>query len=280
MSIPMSISEAFILGLVQGLTEFLPVSSSAHLVFVQHLLGFKEPLLFFDIVLHLGTLVSLFIYFSADLAHLIRDSFDAVFFLLRRKRTEEIFELAPYSRWALGLLIASFPTGVIGFLFKDWFESLFGSLGAVGWALVGTSVILGLTFYFEKGKKGIKKTGWVDFLFIGALQGVAIIPGISRSGTTIAAGLFRGLDRETAFRFSFLLAIPAILGAALLELKKGFLLAKGDLFPLGVGFLTALVFGYIAISLLSKLVRKGRLHFFALYTLLLAFLVLFSSGRL
>lgn len=276
----MSLFHALLLGLVQGLTEFLPISSSAHLVFVQSLLGFKESMIFFDIVLHLGTLVSLFIYFAADLAHLVRDSIYALFFLTRRKQGKEIDELAPHARWALGILIASFPTAVIGFLFKDWFEGLFGSLGAVGLALLGTSAILGLSFYFEKGEKRIEKANWLDFLTIGALQGVAIIPGISRSGTTITAGLFRGLERETAFRFSFLLAIPAILGAALLELKKGFLIPKEDWPALALGFLTAALSGYFALVWLARVTRQGKLHWFAIYTLLLGFAILLISQRI
>lgn len=265
--------------MVQGLTEFLPVSSSAHLVFVQHLLGFSEPLLFFDIVLHLGTLVALFIYFAADLAHLIRDSIYGFFFFLRRKSLQEIFETVPYSKWAFGILVASIPTGLAGFLFKDWFEGLFGSLRAVGFALFGTTLILWTT-RFKTGEKTIEKTGILDYLVIGALQGVAITPGISRSGSTIAAAIFRGFERETAFRFSFLLAIPAILGAALLEMKKGFLIPQGEWPALGVGFLTAAVFGYLSLRVVAAVVRKGKLHHFAFYTLALGLLILFISHRI
>ena len=273
----MTILKAVILGLVQGLTEFLPVSSSAHLVFVQHLLGFTEPLLFFDVLLHVGTLIALFVYFAGDLAHLLRDSGYAFFYLLRRKPLREIFEIAPHSRWAFGILLASIPTGLMGFFFKDWFESLFGSLTAVGIALLGTTLILWFTRRFQAGEKGIEKCGPWDFLVIGTIQGVAIIPGISRSGSTIAAGLFRGLDRETAFRFSFLLAIPAILGAAFLELKDGLTLPQGEWLSYGLGFLTAAISGYASIALLASIVRKGTLHRFAFYTLAFACWVLFSA---
>lgn len=273
----MTILEALILGIVQGLTEFLPVSSSAHLVLVQHLLGFKEPMVFFDVVLHLGTLAALFVYFGADIAHLLRDSIYGIFYLVRRRPMTQIAEIAPHSRWALGILIASLPTGFMGIVFKDWFESLFGSLQAVGVALFGTSAILWLTRYFQKNERGIEKLKYADFFFIGFFQGVAIIPGISRSGSTLAASLFRGFKREEAFRFSFLLAIPAILGAGLVELKEGLSAGQESWASLGVGFLAAALFGYFSIFLVSRLVRQGKLHRFTFYTLPLGILTLFLS---
>ena len=276
----MTIFQAFILGLVQGLTEFLPVSSSAHLVFVQHLLGMRESMLFFDVVVHAGTLVSLFIYFAGDIAHLLRDSVYGIFFLLRRKSIRQITEIAPASYWALGILVTSVPTGLLGFLFKKQFEALFGSLHAVGFALFGTSILLWLTRRFQEGEKPVEKASPLDFLTIGILQGVAIIPGISRSGSTIAAALFRGIKREEAFRFSFLLAIPAILGAAVLELKEGFTLTSDQWVPVAVGLVTAAVFGYLSLAFLSSVVRQGKLHLFAFYTLALGCTILLLSYRL
>lgn len=275
----MTLLEALLLGLIQGLTEFLPVSSSAHLVFFQHLLGFKDSLLFFDVLVHLGTLCALFVYFAGDLIRLLRDSVNAIFFLFRRKSWKEIFETAPHARWALGLVIASLPTGLAGFLFKDWFESLFGSLRAVGLALFGTTLLLWLTRFFQKGEKEIEKCSPFDYLAIGFFQGIAIIPGVSRSGATIAAALFRGLERETAFRFSFLLAIPAILGAGLLELRHGFELAPSEWLPYSIGFVASAVSGYLSLLFLASVLRKGKLHWFALYTLLFGLLVLFFSAR-
>lgn len=276
----MSVVEAFILGVTQGLTEFLPVSSSAHLVFVQHLLGFKEPMLFFDVTVHLGTLLSLILYFSKEVACLLRDSIYGIFFLLRRKPMKEIAELAPFGSWALALLVASIPTGLMGVWFKDWFESLFGSLQAVGLALFGTSVILWLTMPFQKGEKRVENTRLLDLLTIGIFQGVAIIPGISRSGATISAALFRGLKREDAFRFSFLLAIPAILGAALLELKEGIASWPWGWPVLAAGFLSSALLGYFSLHFLARVTQKGKLHLFGIYTFLFAILVLAVSSRL
>ena len=273
----MTLLEAIWLGLIQGVTEFLPVSSSAHLVFFQHLFGLREPLIFFDVVLHLGTLLSLVIYFAADLASLVRDSVYGIFYLFQRKSKEVISELAPGAPWALGIIIASVPTALIGYFFKDWFESLFGSLPAVGVALLITSALLWATRFLSKGEKEIERVKAVDFLIIGILQGIAIVPGISRSGSTLAAGLFRGLKKEDAFRFAFLLAIPAILGAGWLELHHAGLENQVSLPALITGFLMAASSGFLAISVLARVVRNGRIHQFAYYTLPLGVLILILS---
>lgn len=266
----MSLLQALLLGVVQGLTEFLPVSSSAHLVFVQHLLGFTQPLLFFDVVLHLGTLLALFIYFAGDIAYLLRDSVYGIFFLIRRKPLKEIAEIAPHSKWALGILVASLPTGLMGVFFKERFETLFGSLRAVGFLLLGTTALLWLTRAFQKGERSFESSRWRDFLVIGLFQGVAIAPGISRSGATIAAALFLGLKREEAFKFSFLLSIPAILGAGLIEYREGFSVWEWGWPALAAGFFAAALLGYLSLHFLSRVTRQGKLHYFAIYTFLLS----------
>lgn len=273
----MTIFQALLLGLVQGLTEFLPVSSSAHLVFIQHLMGFREPLLFFDIMVHWGTLAALFIYFAADIAHLLRDSVYGVGYLFHHKPMQDISEIAPHSRWALGILVASLPTGLMGIFLKDWFEQLFGSLQVVGFALGGTSLLLWLTRFFQKNERGMEKSRYLDYLVIGLFQGLAITPGISRSGATIAAALFLGFKREEAFRFSFLLSIPAILGAGLWELREGLAHWNSGWLVLGAGFLTAALFGYVSLHFLRRIIEKGKLHLFAVYTLLFGCLVVFAS---
>lgn len=273
----MSFFQAFLLGFVQGLTEFLPVSSSAHLIFFQHLLGFKESLLAFDIVLHLGTLTAVLIYFAKDLVPMVRDSSYGIFCLLRRRSWTETFEAAPYFRWFLGILTASLPTGLMGILFGDWFEVLFGSLELTGVMLLLNSILLRLTLYFQKGRKGIEEMRVTDFVIIGVFQGIAIIPGISRSGATIASGLFLGMERETAFRFSFLIAIPAILGAGIFELRHWE--AFGTLSPLdfGIGFLVSAVAGFLALFILRRMIKRGKLQIFSLYTFLLGVLILLLS---
>ncbi len=270
-----SFGQAFILGLVQGLTEYLPISSSAHLVLVQYFLGLHDKMLFFDIVLHLGTLVALFVYFAADIAHIIRDSIYGFFFLLQRKPVAKIKDSAPSSYWAFGVIAASVPTALIGFLFKHQLEAMFGSIKTLGYELLITTVILWLTRRFQEGKKSVQEAGILDFLLIGTLQGVAIVPGISRSGVTIAAGLFLGLKREEAFRFSFLLAIPAILGAAVLEFKEGLSILTSQWPVYGVGFIAAAVSGFASIAVLSVIIRREKFHLFAWYTLAMSALVFF-----
>lgn len=260
----MTTLQAFLLGIVQGLTEFLPVSSSAHLVVVQHLFGFKEPLVAFDVALHFGTLAALFVYFRRDLVQLVKN----------------IFVPGPATRLAFGIVIASIPTAFIGFTFKDWFETLFGSLQAVGFALLGTSALLWMTRKREAGRREIGHGKVLDFLLIGSMQGFAIIPGISRSGATLVTGLLRGFKREDAFRFSFLLSIPAVLGAGILELRDGPLVNEMSRATLAAGFLAAAITGFLALGFLERIVKKGKLHRFAGYTLTLGLLVLAVSRRL
>lgn len=275
----MSLLQSFILGAVQGLTEFLPVSSSAHLVLVQHLLGFRKELIFYDVVLHFGTLAALFVYFAADIAHLIRDSIYGISFIYHRKPLNHIAEAAPHSRWALGILVATIPTALTGIIFKDEFESMFGSLANAGWTLLITTVLLWLTRYFQKDEKGIGRATYLDFILIGLIQGVSIIPGISRSGATIATALFLGFKREEAFRFSFLLAIPAILGAGVVELKDGIVGWQWGWPILVIGFAAAGILGYLSLYWLARVTRSGKIHWFAVYTLFIGILILALSSR-
>ncbi len=274
-----SFGQAFILGLVQGLTEYLPISSSAHLVFVQHFLGLSDKMLFFDIVLHLGTLLALFVYFASDIAHMLRDSIYGFFFLFQKKSVAKIKESAPFAYPAFGVIVASIPTAVIGFLFKDQFEAMFGSIKTLGYELLATTILVGLTRYFQEGKKMIGEASILDFLIIGILQGVAIIPGVSRSGSTIAAALFLGLKREEAFRFSFLLVIPAILGAALLEVKHGVSISSGELPAYVIGFIASAVAGFGSIVFLAAIMRQEKFHRFAYYTLVFSLIVFFLNAK-
>jgi undecaprenyl-diphosphatase len=293
--------KVIILGLVQGLTEFLPVSSSGHLVIGQHLLGFYRPdlmaaakglidawplshvsgllgglglmglgesELMLDVALHVGTLA-------------------AVVFFLRRELWRIIVQL-PYLPLLLGparvrrsdlklavlVVVGTIPTGLIGILFKNALEAAFTSVIAVGFALIFTGWLLGLTAFIGRATRGVAGFGIGRALLIGLAQGLAIAPGVSRSGTTIAVGLFAGLERPLAARFSFLLSIPAILGALALHLMEG---VSGSVSPglmvLGAG--VAAVVGYLALALLVWLVGRGKLWYFAPYCLILGLIVLF-----
>jgi undecaprenyl-diphosphatase len=249
-----SFFEAILLGILQGATEFLPVSSSGHLVLAQHLLGdFEQPGVLFDVLLHLGTMIAVALYFWRDLAGLISS-------LWRRDET------AVQQRFMVGLLIAgSVPTAVIGLLFKDFFIGLFERPVIVCVMLLVTGSLLWLAERLGNREQSRNEMTFVDAIIVGTVQGCAIIPGISRSGSTIAALLMRGVDGETAARFSFLLALPAVLGAALLSLKDLDAAAGGSVAPYFAGTLAALLIGLLCIHLLMGVIRRRRLHWFALY---------------
>jgi len=248
----MTLANAAILGLVQGLTEFLPVSSSGHLVIAQHLLHFAEPNLAFDVVLHLGTLLAVFVYFRRDLLEILSALFG--------KGDPK------WRRVALLILLGTVPTGVIGVLFKDLFERLFASPSVVALMLAVTGLLLFTADRVTKAARPLAGIGVLDALLIGLIQGVSIIPGISRSGSTIAMGLFRKIEADSAARFSFLLSIPAILGAVVLEGKEILghgLSGSGSAFF--VGFVTAAVSGWLAIRILMAALKRKGLTVFALY---------------
>lgn len=250
----MSIPQAILLGIIQGMTEFLPISSSGHLVFFQSLFGLKEPQLFFDIMLHFGTLLAVIIYFRRDISIILHGIASSVTERKRNGDGKKLFFL---------IVIASIPTGLIGLLFKDWFESLFSKPNIVGGMLLMTGSILWLTRWIKREGRFIEKMRWVDAILIGLAQGAAIIPGISRSGATISMGLFCGLNRELAGRFSFLLSIPAILGATLLEFQKVDLLP--DLQIVLIGTITAFGAGFLSLSFLMKIIQKGKMFHFSYY---------------
>lgn len=255
--------EALILGVVQGATEYLPVSSSGHLVIFQHLFGLEEPALLFDIVLHVATLLAVLWYYRRDLGELIRQSSAALRGLIRGDSWSEVQAAYPAFRLGWLILLGTVPTALIGVILQDTFESIFASVGTVGYMLWITGVILLIAHFSPKGNRGIGEMKPSEALLIGFVQGLAIAPGISRSGATIAVALILGIEKETAARYSFLLSVPSIIGA--LILKSG---DAGNSFSLGVaavGFISALVTGYFCLALLVQLVKRGKLVWFAPY---------------
>ncbi|MEZ4483862.1 MAG: undecaprenyl-diphosphate phosphatase [Syntrophotaleaceae bacterium] len=262
----MSLLDAVLLGLLQGVTEFLPVSSSGHLAVAQHFLpGFSQPGVLFDVLLHVATMGAVILYFRRDCALLVTAPF-------RRDQ-----ESALYRRLLFLLALGSVPTAVIGLLFKDFFIGLFHNLTVVASMLLVTGTLLFLSERLRCGKRKEEKLTWSDALLVGTVQGGAIIPGISRSGSTIAALLLKGVDGETAARFSFLLALPAIFGAALLSLGDMTAVAGAELSAYVAGMVTAFVAGLLSIHLLLAVVRRRRLFAFALYCWLAGGLFLFLS---
>jgi undecaprenyl-diphosphatase len=256
-----AIWQAVVLGITQGLTEFLPVSSSGHLVIVQSLMAVPEGIaISFDIVVHLGTLLAVLLYFRQDLCQLLQGIF---------KRDPAALRL--FGALALGTV----PAVIIGFLLKDFFEQVFAQPVWIGGALLINGVMLLAVSRFA-GTRELDGVRSLDALWIGLGQAVAILPGISRSGSTIAVGLLRGLSREAAARFSFLLAIPVILGAGLLELKG---LLNGGYQAIGasafwIGFFSAALSGYFIIHLFLSFLRRGSLRPFGIYCLVLGVVAL------
>ena len=257
--------QAVILGIIQGLTEFLPVSSSGHLVIFQHLFGLKEPELFFDICVHLGTLVAVIIFFRKEIEAIIISISRFVKLYFKKKVSfVYIFEDVD-TKLAFLIVVGTIPTAILGLLFHKVADLLFSSVVIVGFMLLLTGALLFSTRWVKNVGESITHFSIKDALIIGLVQGIAIMPGISRSGSTIAIGLFLGLNRETAARYSFLLSIPAILGAAMLSLMD---VSTYSAFPLTVSFIgafTSCIVGYSALRLLVYIVKQGRLHIFAPY---------------
>ena len=247
--------ETILLGIIQGLTEFLPVSSSGHLVIFEHLLGLKEPEILLDASLHLGTLLAVCLFFGSDLKKMI----ESLWRLVVPEDGKRVVD--SHANLAFMVVIGSIPTAVIGLVFKNPLESLFGSLGTVAITLMITGVIVSLTRFIprEYGKR-TRIPLWMA-LAIGTAQGFAIVPGISRSGSTIVCALLLGLNREDAGRFSFLLSIPAIIGAVLLHLDSD-AIARVGIMPLLVGFTASGLVGFFALKLLMGMVRKGHFYYY------------------
>lgn len=231
------------LGIVQGLTEFLPVSSSGHLVILGKLLGLSGQELAVPVVLHLGTLCALCLFFFRDILNLLRDV-----------------------KWLVLIAVASIITGTIGVLGREFFEGLFSSPKLAAAALIVTGLILFKARLFINARRNILDI--VDAVVLGLAQGAAIVPGISRSGITISALLFRRIDKELAFKFSFLAAIPAILGALFLEAKKVEFALAGNSSGLLAGFIASFISGIIALRLLRSALRKAQLHYFGIYCII------------
>jgi undecaprenyl-diphosphatase len=271
----LSIIEALILGLTQGLTEFLPVSSSGHLVLVPEYFNLSQPTLGFDIVLHLATLLAVIGYFFRDVQKMVI----ALFAPARMSAPEAKF----WRRLFLWLVIGSVPAAIAGFGFDRFFEGLLDSTIAVGIFLVVTSLLLfGSDFVLDRSVRAPAQLGKmraVDALIIGCFQALAIAPGLSRSGSTVSAGLFLGFDRPTAARFSFLLSIPAILGAFAASLGGvGGSFAGASAWAYLVGAATAALSGFFAIFLLMRFVKNHRFRTFAIYTAILGIFTIIVSA--
>lgn len=237
------------LGIIQGLTEFLPVSSSGHLVLLQHILNIQEQQLLNIIVLHLATATALMVFFISDIIKVMKDL-----------------------RLILSILVVTIITGLIAITGKDYFESLFSSVNVVAFSLFVTGIILLYTKGFLKYTRSIKDINIKDALILGLTQALAITPGISRSGITISSLLFRKIDKDSAFKFSFLASIPAVFGAFILE-ARGLKLDFSSISPnLLVGFGSAFISGLVSLYILKTVLKRAKFFYFGYYCILIAVL--------
>jgi len=267
----LNLIQSILLGFVQGLTEFLPVSSSGHLVITSNILGLKADLAFYTAI-HFATLLAILVYFFKDIVQLVKSFFSGIF------RFKQAYN-EPYFRLSIFIIIGTIPTGIIALLFKDWFEGLFSSMLYVGIFLIISGGLLFLAERFSVPRKSEKDMTILDSIIIGIFQGIAIAPGISRSGSTVSASLFRGLNRTLAARFSFLLAIPAITGAFILELKDITELSLNGvgLISILAGMIAAFISGLLAIQIFIDLIRRKKISFFAYYLFIVGAVVIFFS---
>ena len=258
----MGIFEAFVLGVVQGLGEFLPVSSSAHLVLVPWLMGWDDPGLGFDVALHWGTLLAVLVYFRRDVMQLAGG-----FVRSMSSRTRD-FKNDLQQRLVWLLVVASVPGAIIGKLLQEKAETVFRNPALVASTLGVFGLVLLVADRLGRKQKSLAVIEWWQALAIGCSQALAIIPGVSRSGSTIAAGLGLGFQRADAARFSFLMSIPIIFGAGLVKARH---FGEGiGLIPLGVGFVAAAVFGFLSIDCLMRYVGRRSFGIFAWYRLAVA----------
>lgn len=260
----MSLLSSIILGLIQGVAEFLPISSSGHLAIAEHLLGMTglEIPEFFDVLLHLGTLIAVFAAYWDDIRNMVVEFFCGVRDLAHRTTPTPV---PPARRLILLIIVGTLPLLVV-LPIKDLVEGLADNMYFVGGALIVTGFLLFASDRVKKGRKTEKNATLVDILLVGAAQAIATCPGISRSGTTITAGCFVGFDRKFAVRFSFLLSIPAILGANVLSIKDALATVVWSEVPVYlVGVAVAAAVGYACIRLLKMIAGKGKFGFFAYY---------------
>lgn len=249
--------DAIILGAIQGATEFLPVSSKTHLIIGQKLLGIDEQSIFLEVALHIGTFLAVLIYYRKDLVQLLSGFFQYIAGKDREYNRENF-------RMCLYIIIASIPAAVVGLLFKDWIEGWFDSTYLGGYLLLVTATVLLLTHYVKTSRRPLTMS---NTFIVGVAQTMALLPGISRSGSTISTALYQGIDPKQAARFSFLLSLPAVAGAILLKALDLMKTPNAitDLPAFGVGIAVSFIVGLASIYWLLNLLVGGKFHLFGIY---------------
>ena len=274
----MNIGHTIFLGIIQGLTEFLPISSSGHLVIFQHLVGLKDPELLLDISLHIGTLLAICIFFWSDIRAMVTECRAYLVDLLRQTKPAGLplkgmnvqrdeTQQFPHASLAFWVLLGVIPTALTGIAFRQLFQQMFGSTLVVGIMLMVTGTILGVSRLIPDQAMKRRSIGLATALAVGLAQGAAITPGISRSGITIVCGLVCGLDRELAGRFSFLISIPAITGALVMQFDMTKIGELGYA-ALMAGVVISFFTGLIALKITMNYLKRGKLHYFLPYCFL------------
>lgn len=271
----MSYVQAIILGLIQGLAEFLPISSSGHLALLQNFFSISaENVLPFTVLLHMGTLVSVFIIYWRDIVELIIELFATIKDLCTGKGLR--INSSPTRRLGFMIIVATIPTAIIGVLFEDYFESLYTSLAGIAFGLIFTGIILLIAERMGRGDRDIMKMKFRNAVFVGIMQGIAICPGVSRSGSTLFGSLLSGLERKLAVKYAFLISIPSILGSVVMEAPDAF--AQGVdaslAGPVIAGVIVSALSGIFAIKAMIRVVSHKRLVGFSIYVWLVAAAVL------
>jgi undecaprenyl-diphosphatase len=268
----MDVLQSIILGLIQGITEFLPVSSSGHLVLANSLFGLQTGDITFEVFLHFATLLAVVVFFFG---RIIRILVSPINYIFAGSRSDSDIQ---GSKYLILIIIGTIPAVLVGVFLKDYVEKAFSSTLLVGFMLLVTTAFLFLTLLARPHRSNLR---YIDAIVVGIAQAVAILPGISRSGSTISTSMFLGIDQETAFDFSFLLSLPAIFGAFILKLKDA-LEVSGQFGQMGVylpGMLAAFISGYLCLVILRRIVIAGKFAYFGIYTLIIALLaIIFSHG--
>lgn len=271
----MTYFQAIILGLIQGLAEFLPISSSGHLALLQYFFGIEgDSVLAFTVLLHMGTLISVFIIYWKDIVDLVKELFATIGDIFHGRGLR--INSSPTRRLGFMIIVATIPTALIGLLFEDFFQGLYASLVGICLGLIFTGFILIVAERMGKQNRDIMTLKFRHAVFVGIMQGIAICPGVSRSGSTLFGSLMSGLDRATAVKFAFLISIPSILGSVVLEAPAAF--AEGVdmtiIGPIIAGVVVAALSGIFAIKAMIRVVTGRRLVGFSIYVWLVAILVL------
>jgi len=251
----MNLIQAIFLGLIQGLTEWFPVSSSGHLALFQNLFNLDVPILF-DVLLHLGTLLVVLLVFYKDILRILKA-------VVSWDTKSEYFKLAVF------IIIGSLGTGIIGYFFRELFIGFFNNLKIIGIAFLFTGFLL-----FFSDRKGNKKINYKNSFLIGLMQGIALIPGVSRSGATISTGMILGIERKKVARFSFLLMVPAVIGGLVFESGN---IVNINLVNAFVGVLVSVLIGYVTLRFLLRIIQKGKFRYFSYYCFIIGIITLILS---